>query len=481
MAILKKLSRVFLLLTVLSAGVVLLSVSNAYAGSCSVTYNLDPPSPAPNTNINVLINNIRTDNVLCFALYKDDNDLQPCTPEGANFRCSVNSGNSVNHTLKVKYGVQELYLNPRVPDCQERLTCNSTTFTTASLPTPTPTPTPARQNLCQSLAIDPPNIALAPWQPFNITATAIPTAQVQKFRYAFFNNDTTGNTLIKFDSNPLGFYVDINSPHQGDTSLTKTFYFTDLNKVDLNTGQKPKRITVNGYFIDQNGQPSLNNIACSKNFRVVDNPTSPTCTISGLPSTIDRNYGGTYTLTASTGDTNVKRLQLWYSLKDSPGPGDWHNIGGTDNQACSTPSGTPCTKTFTLAPSDIPADASKLTAVCNAYYKDENNPLAASPVGADIMCGGSPAMAGATVDNPYRSPANGTTWSYCGAGSSLQANLTQSCLDTGDFTGDRKARPDEDDFNAWEDAFLSGQSSPAGCGAGIKADLKLFNIWRSKR
>ena len=476
----------FLSLVIVFVGLITFPAGDAYAGSCTLNYNISPSSPLPNTQVDVILNNISTSNNLCMLLFKDGQSTSnnyECRSEGANFSCKINSGDSAKHTLQVKYGQQAHYGN-NPPNCQEEIACNSFDFTTVSPPAPTPTPTPARQALCQGLAVDPPNIALAPWQPFNITATAIPTAQVQKFQFAFFNNEAVGNKLIKFDSssNPdKEFYVDVNPPRQGDTSLTKTFYFTDLNKMDLNTGQKPKRITVNGYFIDQNGKSSLSNTACSKNFQVVDNPTSPTCTIFGLPSTIDRNHGGTYPLTASTNDTNVKRLQLWYSFKDPPGPTDWLNIGGTDNQACSTFFGAPCTKTLTLAPSDIPANASKLTAVCNAYYKDENNPLAASPVGADIMCGGSPVMAGATMDKPYSSPANGTTWSYCGAGSSLQANITQSCLDTGDFNG--RGPHDAGNFDVWKDAFTKGltglPASISNC-SGMTVDLKAFNAWRRK-
>lgn len=486
-----KLTGLLLFLMTLSVGLTTFTVSDVYAGSCSASYSISPPSPPPNTLVNVTFS-ANTSNNLCIIMYRDGSALEDIDYAGegssdGGFNWSVYSGAPGQHTLQAKYGQQSYY--PSVPNCQEAITCNSFSFTTASLPTtPTPTPTPARQALCSSLDVspdpDPPDIALAPWQPFDITSTAVPSAQVKKFQFAFFNNDTATNKLIRFDSssNPnKDFYVNIDPRNPGDTSLKQTFYFTDFNKVDLNTGQKPTKITVNGYFIDQNGQPSIASPACSRNFKVTSSPTSPTCTITGLPSTIDRNHGGTYSLTASTSDAHVKRLQLWYSFKDSPGPSDWRNIGGTDNQACSTSSGTPCTKTLTLAPSDIPADASKLTAVCNAYYKDENNPLAAAPVGADIMCGGSPVMVGATLDNPYRSPTSGTTWSYCGAGSFLQASLTQSCLDTGDFNG--QGPHDPGNFDVWKDAFTKGlrglPASISNC-SGMTVDLKAFNAWRRK-
>lgn len=100
---------------------------------------------------------------------------------------------------------------------------------------------------------------------------------------------------------------------------------------------------------------------------------------------------------------------------------------------------------------------------------------------------------GRSLKNDYGSPVNlgrGQNYRYRVSARNAQSDLstvtwsncnfaTLDCTDDGDLNGDGNVN--DNDFTAWEGAFLSGQSTPAGCGVGTRADLKLFNAWRSRR
>lgn len=97
---------------------------------------------------------------------------------------------------------------------------------------------------------------------------------IKRFGYAFFNRD---NILSNSDNLSLISFVpgkDLKITHtlKGDADISQdilTVRYADMDKPDLNwDGNKPKRIQVNVYFEDNQGNRSVTNKRCKVSFDV---------------------------------------------------------------------------------------------------------------------------------------------------------------------------------------------------------------------
>lgn len=135
----RKLPSTFLLsLMLIILGLALFQPARVQA-ACTTGYNLLPTSPYSNTsNVTVSFPNLNADNKACVVLIQDGIQ-QPCWGDSNyvnGMYCQVNSGSAGNHTLQLRYGASSYYSAGTNCGWPAPNDCNSTTYTTQSIPTP---------------------------------------------------------------------------------------------------------------------------------------------------------------------------------------------------------------------------------------------------------------------------------------------------------------------------------------------------------
>lgn len=129
----------------------------------------------------------------------------------------------------------------------------------------------------------------------SITVTSTAKVGVKKFMFAFFNNDNNkpdgSPKLIAFGGSD---YAPVETLSTAQTQASKTFNFSELSRPDTNWtgGQIPRRIQVNGYFIDDNNNQSLPEPACVANFTLGEPPSPTVPTVDSCLNTGDLNGDG---------------------------------------------------------------------------------------------------------------------------------------------------------------------------------------------
>jgi hypothetical protein len=119
---------------------------------------------------------------------------------------------------------------------------------------------------------------LAPGESLTITSTSN-SSDVKTFRYAFSNRD---NLYPAPNNTPKGIFFTADTLYLHDDNTTSpatthsiTITYDELNKPDLNwNSQKPVKIQVNAYFINNQGQQSLPDKNCVVQFDISALPTA---------------------------------------------------------------------------------------------------------------------------------------------------------------------------------------------------------------
>ncbi|MCR4305729.1 MAG: hypothetical protein NUV73_01450, partial [Candidatus Daviesbacteria bacterium] len=130
-----------------------------------------------------------------------------------------------------------------------------------------------RPPLCASTKID--KTILNSGDSIILTSKTRNAVKVKKFMFVFFNADnidsSTGPRIISFDGQPYTFTDEVSARAQ----YSKTFNFSDLSRPDTSWGGKiPQHITINGYFIDDQGNQSIADPVCNVPFTLAAAPVS---------------------------------------------------------------------------------------------------------------------------------------------------------------------------------------------------------------
>jgi len=134
--------------------------------------------------------------------------------------------------------------------------------------------------LCKDISISGGSInntgerVLKPNENITIESQAV-TKNIEKFTFTFHNLDNISSNRVKNDiTNASPIYFDKEDPFEISKSSNKSdsksilISHNDLNKIDLATGQKPKRIQVRAFF--ENSDERISNVSknCVTNFRI---------------------------------------------------------------------------------------------------------------------------------------------------------------------------------------------------------------------
>ncbi len=202
--------------------------------------------------------------------------------------------------------------------------------------------------------------------------------------------------LYGYDTN-IGSWYNFNITTGAATASTMTFYVRGHNNPYAGNTSTPNDV----YF---------ENISVVK---AADPATIPlTCTISG-PTRMGTNSQDTFT--ATTGDSRVKTIEIYYNYGNTNLGSDYHKIA--------TCHSFPCTATFDS--SAVPAGTTPVWLLCNAYVSSSDDPLhdpANTPINTTNACTGNP-----NYTPVYTQQAG---WSGCGNPSHMQVSLVSQITGT---------------------------------------------------